>query len=484
MNIPLGRVSLVCGALLFSLLANITYLQTLGARNLDADPRDQRALLARFAHPRGDILTYDGRTIVRSRPSRRGPYEYRRVYTSGEMYAPVTGHVSLHQATGIEQAENGVLSGDDPKVRMRRLVNDGDAGGADVRLTIRERVQWAAYQGLRSVGRPGAAVAVDPATGAILALASYPSYDPNAYSTRNADKLAGEDLRLSRDPNRPLLNRALERSYPPGSAFAVVTAAAALASGEYTPVSRVVAPGRLPLPGGSRHLSNPGGRPCGDGTVTLTRAFRSSCDTAFAGLGLHLGQDVLRAQAEAFGFGADDLAVPLRVVPSTFPAGLDRAETALAAVGRHLGRATPLMVAMLSAAVANDGVLMRPYLVQDVRLPDGSIINRADASPYRVTLAAPLARRLAAMMAAVTRPGAAGEAVAIPGVEVAAGIAPAAFPGVAPAAAGPLRGQAVLTAFAPAGAPEVAVGVVLERTPPGDPSAAPIARAILQAALS
>ncbi|MEU8248033.1 penicillin-binding transpeptidase domain-containing protein [Nonomuraea sp. NPDC048916] len=484
MNIPLRRVALVCGAMFFSLLANITYVQTVGARGLYADPRNERALLARFGHPRGDILTYEGRTIVRSRESRRGPYEYRRVYTDGEMYAPVTGYVSLHQAAGIEQAENGVLSGDDPGMRMRRLVRDGEVDGADVRLTIRQRVQWAAYQSLRSAGLPGAAVAIDPATGAILALASYPSYDPNAYSTLNPDRLARVDHDLSLDPGRPLLNRALERSYPPGSAFTVVTAATALASGEYTPESRLSGPARLPLPGRPDHLSNPGGRPCGDGTPSLARAFRRSCDTAFADLGLRLGQDSLRDQAEAFGFGAGDLAIPLRVVPSTLPRELDRAGTALTAAGRHLERATPLVIAMLSAAVANDGVMMRPYLVQDVRLPDGSIINRGDATPYRTTLAAPLARQLASMMTAVTRPGGTGTAAAIAGVEVAAGGTPAAFSGIRPATGAGPRDHAVFTAFAPADAPEVAVGVVLEHAPPGDSAAIPIARAVLQAALS
>ncbi|MEV4391499.1 penicillin-binding transpeptidase domain-containing protein [Nonomuraea sp. NPDC049607] len=465
-NVPLRHLAASCAAMLFVLLAHITVVQAFGTRALNADRRNERSLIARFARPRGDILTYDGATMARSRPAPAGsPYRFQRVYTDGELYAPVTGYMSLYRSTGVEEAEDGVLSGDDAKVKVRSMVSDGDVAGADVRLTIAQRTQWAAYHALEAAGVPGAAVALDPATGAILALASYPSYDPNALATFDPARLDATLGRLREAPGRPLLNRALNQVYPPGATFKLVTTAAALASGEYTPTAPVDAAVRLRLPA-------PLAGPCGRARPTLLRAFQTSCDTAYAGIGVQLGQDILRDQAEAFGFGDRGLRVPLAATPSTFPQGMDRARTALSAVGHDQDRATPLMVAMLSAAVANNGVLMRPYLVEEVSLPDGSMLGQAGSTPYRTTMTPAQARYLAAMMTTVTHAGGPGAAVAVPGVEVAAKIAVA-------------DGEhALATAFAPVRAPEVAVGVVLEDPGPRAAAVAGVARAVLEAALA
>ncbi|RVX44191.1 peptidoglycan glycosyltransferase [Nonomuraea polychroma] len=474
-NRSLGHVAMAGAAMLFLLLGHITIVQAFGSQALNADRRNERPLIARFGHPRGDILTYDGTAIATSRPAGGGPYLYQRVYRHGELYAPVTGHLALYRSTGIERAQNAVLSGDDAKVKVRSLVRDGTAEGADVRLTISDRAQWAAYQSLKATGVPGAAVAIDPATGAILALASYPSYDPNAFTTFDRTRLVETARRLRRAPGQPLLNRALHRAYPPGSTFKLVTTAAALASGEYEPDSLVNAPARLPLPGSSSSVRNDRG--CRDTRPTLLYAFQASCDTAFATIGLQLGQDILRDQAEAFGFNAENLAIPVATTPSRFPSAMNRAQTALAAIGLHADRATPLMIAMLSAAVANDGVLMRPYLVEEVRLPDGSVINRAGPTPYRRAVPATLAKHLAAMMTTVTHAGGTGTGVAIPGVEVAAKTATSrAVPGA--------EDNALVTAFAPADKPEVAVGVVLERPGARAADVASIARAVIEAVLA
>ncbi|MEV0378619.1 penicillin-binding transpeptidase domain-containing protein [Nonomuraea sp. NPDC050643] len=476
-NVPLHRVARICSVMLFALLAHITFVQAFGSQRLNADRRNERPLIARFGHPRGDILTYDGTPIATSRPTGGGPYRFRRAYKDGELYAAVTGHVSLHRTTGIEQAQEAVLSGEDPKVKVRSLVRDGAVKGADVRLTISDRAQWAAYQSLKATGIPGAAVAVNPATGAVLALATYPTYDPNALATFDRARLAEVTRRLRLAPSQPLLNRALNQLYPPGATFKLVTAAAALASGEYTPSALVDAPARLQLPGTPTYLQNAGGGACGNARPTLTYAFQVSCNTAFANIGLQLGQDLLRDQAEAFGFNAAHLTIPLAATTSRYPLAMDRPQTALSAIGHHENRVTPLMVAMMSAAVANNGVLMRPYLVEEVRLADGSVINRAGPVPYRRTMSPALARYLAAMMTTVTHAGGTGAGAAIPGVEVAAKTATSAdVPG--------MGDHALVTAFAPADAPEVAVGVVLER--PGDRAneVAPIARAIIEAALS
>ncbi|MEV4221460.1 penicillin-binding transpeptidase domain-containing protein [Nonomuraea sp. NPDC049725] len=467
-NGTLRRVARICAGMLFALLAHLTFVQAFSSRSLNADPRNERARIARFDEPRGAILSFDGTVVATSRETDGGPYRYRRFYPHGEMFAPVTGHLTAGPATGVERALEAALSGTDAKVKMQSLVRIGTEQAADVRLTISDRAQWAAYQSLRAAGTPGAAVAINPATGAVLALASYPSYDPNAFATFDSAALARVERRLNRAPGSPLLNRATAETYPAGSAFKLVTTAAALATGEYGPATELPGPARLRLPGTTRYVHNADGRPCGrDARPTLARAFQGSCDTAFAGIGLQLGQDTLRDQADAFGFNAPELTIPLPVTPSSFDGAADRSHTALAAIGGPGGRVTPLMVAMLSAAVANDGTLMRPYLVEEVRLRDGSVIRRAAPAPYRTTLVPELAGQLTAMMTTITRPGGPGTAAAIPGISVAA------------KSAGP-GGPALFTAFAPAGAPEVAVGVVLERPGP----AAPIARTIMQAVLS
>ncbi|WP_231619031.1 penicillin-binding transpeptidase domain-containing protein [Nonomuraea sp. SBT364] len=467
-NGTLRRVARLCAGLLFALLAHLTFVQAFSSRSLNADPRNERARIARFDEPRGAILSYEGTVVATSRETDGGPYRYRRSYPHGEMFAPVTGHLTAGQATGAERAMEAALSGTDAKVKMQSLVRVGTEQAADVRLTISDRAQWAAYQSLRTAGRPGAAVAVNPATGAILALASYPSYDPNAYATFDAAALARTEQRLRGAPGRPLLNRATAETYPSGSAFKLVTAAAALATGEYGPATELPGPARLRLPGTTQYVDNAHGGPCGRAARRpLARAFRISCDTAFAGIGLQLGQDTLRDQADAFGFNDPGLTIPLPVAPSSYDGDADRARTALSAVGAPGGRVTPLMVAMLSAAVANHGTLMRPYLVEEVRLRDGSVISRAAPAPYRTTLTPELAGQLGAMMTAITRPGGPGAAAAVPGISVAA------------QSAGP-GAPALFTAFAPARAPEVAVGVVLERPGP----AAPIARTIMQAVLT
>ncbi|GAA2850012.1 penicillin-binding transpeptidase domain-containing protein [Streptosporangium fragile] len=464
----------MCGGMLFALLANVTYLQALDSERFAEDPRNQRMMLARFASPRGDILLRDGTVIATSLRAEDGVFRYRRVYPAGPLYAAVTGHFSLYGIAGVERAEDALLSGSEPRVKMHGLM-DGTRGGATLRLTIDRAAQRAAYEGLRGIGRPGAVVAMEPATGAILAMVSYPSYDPNLYVTFDRARLDRVDKRLRADPGDPLLNRAIQRNYPPGSTFKIITGAAALDSGRFGPDTPVSAPAVLRLPGTATYLRNTGGAACGDGTPSLRYAFKLSCNTPFAQIGIDLGQDALREQAERFGFNAD-LDVPMPVARSVYPLGMDRAQTAMSALGQFDNRATPLMITMMAAAVANRGTLMRPYLVEDVRLPDGRVIDETEPAPYRHALRPADADRLAEMMVEVTRRGGTGTAAAVRGVEVAAKTGTAEN-----AASG--RDHAVFTGFAPAASPRVAVGVLIEGGGFGGRVAAPVARAVLRAVL-
>ncbi|WP_440098645.1 peptidoglycan D,D-transpeptidase FtsI family protein [Streptosporangium sp. H16] len=474
-NIPLRHVALMCGGMLFALLANVTYLQALDSERLNEDPRNKRTMIARFESPRGRILLRDGTVVATSRKARNATYRYRRVYPGGPLYAAITGHFSLHGTGGVEQAEEALLSGSDPRVKMRGLV-DGTRGGATLRLTVDRGAQRAAYDGLRATGKPGAVVAIDPRTGAILAMVSLPSYDPNLYTSFDAAKLDRVDKRLQGDPEDPLLNRAIQRNYPPGSTFKIITGAAALGSGRYDPGTRVSAPKSFRLPGTGTYLRNAGGAACGGGALPLFQAFRLSCDTPFAKMGVDLGQDALREQAEAFGFDTDDLQVPMPVARSVYPSALDDAQTAMSALGRFDVRATPLMIAMIAAAVANDGSLMRPHLVDEVRLADGTVIDVTEPSAYRRALGAEEAERLTEMMVAVTGKGGTGVAAAVRGVKVAGktGTAENAVSG---------EDHAIFTGFAPAVSPRIAVGVLVEGGGQGGRVAAPIARAVIEAFL-
>ncbi|MGJ6964327.1 peptidoglycan D,D-transpeptidase FtsI family protein [Streptosporangium sp. G11] len=474
-NIPLRHVALMCGGMLFALLANVTYLQALDSEQLKEDPRNQRTMIARFESPRGRILLRDGTVIATSRKARNATYRYRRVYPGGPLYAAITGHFSPYSTGGVEQAEEALLSGNDPRVKVRGLL-EGTRGGATLRLTVDRGAQRAAYDGLRATGKPGAVVAISPRTGAILAMVSLPSYDPNLYTSFDAATLDRVDKRLRGDPEDPLLNRAIQRTYPPGSTFKVITGAAALGSGRYDLDTPVGAPKSFRLPGSGTYLRNLGAAACGDGALPLFQAFRLSCDIPFAKLGVDLGHDALREQAEAFGFDTDDLEVPMPVVRSVYPPLLDDARTAMSALGRLDVRATPLMIAMIAAAVANDGSLMRPHLVDEVRLVDGTVIDVTEPSPYRRTLSAEEAERLTEMMIAVTGRGGAGAAAAVRGVKVAGKTGAAG--NVAPG-----ENHAIFSGFAPAVSPRIAVGVLVEGDGPGGRVAAPIARAVIEAFL-
>ncbi|GII92729.1 peptidoglycan D,D-transpeptidase FtsI family protein [Sinosporangium siamense] len=477
MNIPLRHTAVACGVMLFALLGRVTIIQAFQADGLRADDRNSRTLIARFEHPRGRLLLRDGTVIADSRKVTAGVYRYRRVYADGPMFAAVTGHLSLFSRSGVEKSEDAVLAGTDPKVKVRALMRDGVPSGATLKLTLDGSAQRAAYDALRATGRPGAVVALNPATGAVLAMASVPSYDPGIYTSFDVPALTSADRRLQTDRARPLLNRALRRTYPPGSTFKIVTAAAALESGDYSPRRDVRAPVALRLPGTRISVRNAKGAACGDGRPSLAYAFRASCNTAFAAIGLELGQEAVREQARRFGFDSDDLVVPMPVAVSAYPTRMDRAQTAMAAIGQYDVRATPLLIAMMSAAVANGGVLMRPYLVEETRLPDGTVIDSAQPTRYRDTMSARTAASLTAMMTAVTRNGGTGTAAAIPGVTVAAKT------GTAENHAG-RRSHAVVTAFAPAKDPRVAVGVLVEGGGYGGRTAAPIARAVMRAVLS
>ncbi|MCY7365487.1 MAG: penicillin-binding protein 2 [Frankiaceae bacterium] len=486
MNRPLRRVALACMVLFGLLLLNVNWVQVVKAEAYRDDPRNSRVLLRTYERERGPIavLGQDGRRQAVAESTRTdGPLTWLRQYPGGASYAHVTGYYSLvYGRTGIERAEDDVLSGEADELFVRRLsdyVTGREPQGASVLLTLDPRAQAAAFEGLQ--GQRGAVVALDPRTGAVLAMVSLPSFEPARLSSFEPADIREYYAALNDATDDPLLNRAISKTYPPGSTFKVVTAAAALESGQVTPETQIPSPVLLDLPQTDSDLRNFGGSACSGETSTLAEALRISCNTAFGALGLQLGDDVLREQAEAFGFGDNDLRVPTSVADSRFPDDANAPQTAQSAIGQFDVRVTPLQMAMVAAGIANGGEVMEPYLVREVQSPDLSVLRTADTNLLNRAVSGDVAAELTRMMELVVAEGS-GRRAQIDGVRVAGKTGTAQHaPGRPP--------HAWFIGFAPADDPQVAVAVVVEdggnlgSEATGGALSAPVAAAVMRAVL-
>ena len=479
MNRPIRRIGAVLAVLLVALLVNVTVIQVILANDYRDRPGNQRVLLEQYDRERGPILV--GTSPIARSVETGDTLRYLRQYPDGEVYASATGFYSIiYGATGLERTENRVLTGSSDLFfvdRVEQLFAGRQPQGGVVTTTLNARAQNAAFRGLGT--KKGAVVAIEPATGKILAQVQSPSFDPNILSSHDPTAIREYYEELEADPNKPLLNRPLVALNPPGSTFKLVTAAAALASGRYTPDSVIPGPKTYTLPLTNVKLRNWNRQECGpDGQVTLRDALAISCNTAFAWLGNQLGDEALRQQAELMGFGTN-FDTPLRAARSRYPADPDEPQTALTAIGQFDVRATALQMAMVTAAVANDGVTMNPYLVQDLRAPDLSILQSTQPKPFNQAMNATDAAALTSMMVNVVDNGT-GTNAQISGVRVAGKTGTAETGNDNPAVAW-------FVAFAPAEAPKVAVAVMVEDAGAAEVSgnalAAPIARSVIQAVL-
>jgi peptidoglycan glycosyltransferase len=482
-NAPIRRLSAVVALLFTALLVSSTWIQFVQAKELQERPDNRRTLLATYARERGQILV-DGAPVARSVPS-NDELKWLRTYPQGRLYSHVTGYYSFTYGPGggLEGAENALLSGQSDKLFYRRvsdMLTGRKQAGASLELTLNPRAQAAAAKALG--GQRGAVVALDPTTGAILAMVSNPEYDPATLTSHDSSKVETAWTRLNGDDTRPLVNRAIGGNlYPPGSTFKIVTAAAALSSRKYTEESVIPGPARLDLPQTSADLPNSNKQACGpDDKTTLKRALEISCNTAFGWLGMELGAEEFRAQAAKFGIG-DPLQIPMRVSPSSVPKELNDPQLAQSAIGQYDVRVTPLQVAMISSGVANKGIVMKPYLVKSVLSSDLDTIEEARPSQMSQAVEADQASALTRMMEAVVETGS-GRAAQIGGVSVAGKT------GTAQHAAGKAP-HAWFTGFAPADDPKVAVAVVVEdggnagNEAAGGRVAAPIAKAVMEAVI-
>jgi peptidoglycan glycosyltransferase len=474
-NAPLRRVAISVLVLFTLLIVNVNVIQVVRSDELRSDGRNTRVLVEEYDSERGSIVA-GGTEIANSVPT-DDALTYLRQYANGPVFAPVTGYYSLVYGNWqMERAADDVLSGDDARLFTRRLADlftGRDPAGGDVVLTLDPAVQEAAMAGLEGV--TGAVVALDPSTGAVLGMASTPTYDPNQLSSHDPAAIRAYADQLGSQQIDPRLNRAINARYSPGSIFKVVVSAAALSSGQYTPDTVIPAPQELVLPGTRTALENFGGSACDpSGQQSLIDALTISCNTAFAQLGIDLGEDRVREMAEAFGIDGEEMEIPLTVDGSTIGEIQNDAELGVSSIGQQDVQLTPLQAAMIASAVADDGTLMRPYLVDQVRAPDLSVIDQTDPEELSEPVSADVADQLTEMMTSVVENGS-GRRARIPGVTVAGKTGTAEN-------AGPDHNWFI--GFAPADDPQIAVAVfVANGGGTGGDVSAPIARDVMQAYL-
>lgn len=479
MSAQIRRVGVVLAVLFASLFVNLNLTQLVRSDELANNPANRRLLVREYSIRRGAIVAGEEQ-IAHSEPT-SGELEYLRVYERPELWGHITGYYSFVLGrSGLEAALNEALTGTPTELlaqNLAELLGAGAEVGNTVRLTLDPAVQAAAARALGD--RIGAVVALDPTTGAVLALHSSPGYDPNLLSSHDASEILDAWERLQGAPDRPLLNRATRETYPPGSTFKLVVAAAALERG--LGPETALEDGAEFQPEVGQPIRNFGGGACTEAeTISLADALRVSCNTAFAALGTRLGAEALAQEAADFGFG---LAPPLELptVQSQFPdpGGLDAATLALSSIGQFDVRTTPLQMAMITAAIVNDGRLVRPYLVAEILDPSLRTVRGPQAGPWTdpgdaEAVSDRTAQLLAEMMIATVENGT-GTAAQIGGVQVGGKTGTSQVPGES--------STVWFTGFVE---DRVAVAVVLPdagASATGGGEAAPVARAVMEAAL-
>ncbi|MFD9544432.1 peptidoglycan D,D-transpeptidase FtsI family protein [Streptomyces sp. NPDC060022] len=477
------RAAAFCLLLLVALLANAARIQLFEADELNSNSANRRTTIDRYDQPRGNILV--GEEPVTGSKNTGEQLAYERTYRHGPLYAPVTGYASqTYGTTLLENAEDDILSGTASILAPLPLWGDitrSRQPGGNVVTTIKDSMQRAAYEGLD--GRRGAVAALDPATGRILALVSSPSYDPELLSGTGSS-VTDAWARLNRSASQPMLNRAIRQTYPPGSSFKIVTAAAALNDRVVTdPDAETDTPSPYVLPGTSTTLPNEA-RGCAK--ASLAEAIRVSCNTVMAHLGVEVGLDGMLEAAGRFGFNDNDLKIPSRVARSNFDSDMSDDQLALSSIGQFDTTATPLQMAMVASAVANGGDLRRPHLVDRTTDADGATVRQQGSGSYRQAMNPATAMQLQRMMVEVVESGT-GTNAAIDGVTV-GGKTGTAQHGIDNS--GTPYAWFISWAQAPdSGRPAVAVAVVVEDASAdradisGGGNAAPIARAVMEAAL-
>ncbi|MFF7839348.1 peptidoglycan D,D-transpeptidase FtsI family protein [Streptomyces ossamyceticus] len=481
MNKTIRRSAVFTLLLVLALLVRATWVQFYEGTALAEDKDNRRNAIETYAAPLGNIIV-GGDAVTGSARTKGGDLAYKRTYKDGELYAAVTGYASQSYApTQLEGIYQDLLNGTDPRLKtvLDTLTRERSDPG-DVITTIDPSVQRAAYEALGD--KKGAAVAIDPKTGKILAVVSTPSYDPSSLTDANTAGAAWK--KLTADPDKPLTNRALRQPLPPGSTFKLVVAAAALEDGLYPSVDvRTDSPDPYTLPGTTTELSNENpNAPCENASIRT--ALQYSCNNVFARMAVKLGQDKVRTMAEKFGFDDTDQDVPVRAYTSVYPSDMDESSTALTGIGQYDVTATPLQMAMVSAAIANDGKLVAPHMLSQITDGGGDVLKDYDSEAgTEEVVSASTAKQLRSAMETVVEDGT-GTNARIGGATVGGKTGTAQH-----GEKNSKTPYAWFTSYAKAGGKEVAVAVVVEQSNAarsevsGNGLAAPVAKAVMRAAL-
>jgi peptidoglycan glycosyltransferase len=468
--------------LLFAILVFWTSRwSVLDAKDLRDNALNKRPLLAQLHVKRGAIKAGDGSVLARS--VRRPGGTYGRTYPAGALFGHPVGYaiVALNQLAGIERYRNDELSGQGDELgsladQLQGKRQQGDA----VVTTLDPAAQQIATDQLDATGSPGAVVALDPRTGAVLVMASTPGYDPNSLNRPGVFRALN-----SADSGAPLLDRSTQSSYAPGSTFKVLTAAAAIDSGKYTPDS--VINGDSPKVISGVPMANDLNESYGP--ITLTDAMTHSVNTVFGQIGESLGKQTMADYMRRFGFyrrppldyPADEmLASGERLNGKLLPVTSDQVDVGRMAIGQDKLAVTPMQMAMVVSAVANGGKLMAPHLADRIVDPDGRVVKRIEPTVASTPISQQTADEVNQMMRTVVESGT-GTAVQLPGIQVAGKTGTAEI-----GQTGANLTQPSFVAFAPAENPRIAIAVTVERSQGGfgGTVAAPIARAVLESLLN
>jgi len=471
------------------LFVQLNLLQVGKASSYKADPRNTTEVVRDFTRPRGKILSADGQVIAESVPS-DDRYKFTRQYPLGELFAHTAGYFSLtYGASGVERVQNDVLSGQTNRQKLKGLGSlfSTKVSVGDVTTTMRADIQAVARDALGE--REGSVVALDIRTGAVLAMWSWPSFDPNTIATHDlAAADAARKALLADTERKPLLANAFQERYMPGSTFKVVTSTAALENG--MPVDRAFAVERSYIPPLTTNpINNYGGSLCGG---TFLEVFRQSCNTPFARLGVELGAEKMVAKTKDFGIG-EKVPIDLPGAAASFFGDVkdferDDPRLAQSSFGQNAVTITPLHMAMLAATIANKGKMMTPYVVAETHDADGTTLSKHEPTVWKTPMSEETSATLTQAMILVANAGTARCCLKLAGGEQAAaktGTAQLRAPGDP---LGPLS-HAWITTFAPADAPRIAVAVMVKASPEvtagtGGTVAGPVARQVLEAALA
>jgi peptidoglycan glycosyltransferase len=481
MNRQIRRLGIAMLVLYGVLFVQLNLVQVFRASGYNKNPGNIRAVTRDYGKPRGQIVSADGTVLARTIPD-DSHFKRRRLYPEHDLFGAITGYFSFtYGSDGVEKSYSDELAGRKSSGDVRNFVDQllDKEHTNDVVLTLDKRIQAAARDALGN--RKGSVVAIDTRTGALLALWSNPTYDPEPLSSTNQDDATKARALVLLNHDNPLLPRSFRESFFPGSTFKVVTSSAGLSSGKVNvdnpryPTERSYTPPLTNTP-----INNFGNESCGG---TLFDILRVSCNTAFARMGVDIGADDLIGTAQHFGFGeAPPIDLPNPAVSGIQPVSFFERNTPLlaqTAIGQNTVRATPLEMALVAAGIANGGKIMTPHVLQEVRDNEGRVVRRYKPSVWKTAVSPEVAGTVRDAMVQVAQRGTA-TALQVPNVPTAGKTGTAQI--------GNGQSHAWIIGFAPSDHPRVAVAVVVESQPgsneaTGGRVAAPIGRQVLQVAL-